>query len=153
VASAPDTEPTPKLGGNTRRLGGLVLILAAVLVILVVFSHRGLYQVCQLREEKLRVDQENARLTEENTRLARTIKRLQDDPVMIQDLIRRELNFVRKNEIILQLPSPDKGRAEPSDGPENPSPVLKTKQKGQPEAGQKPQGARQPRKSPQNPLP
>jgi hypothetical protein len=29
---------------------------------------------------------------------------------MIQDLIRRELNFVKKNEIIIQLPTPEKDK-------------------------------------------
>src|SRR5574340_463533 len=36
--------------------------------------------------------------------LTRTIDRLQNDPEMIQEFIRRELNFVKKNEIIFQLP-------------------------------------------------
>ena len=65
--------------------------------------------------ERLHLDQENARLAEENARLARTIDRLQHDPEMIQDLIRRELNFVKKNEIIFQLP-PD-GQSKPAASP------------------------------------
>ena len=52
----------------------------------------------------LRLEQENTRLAAENDRLARTIDRLQHDPVFIQDLIRQELNFVKKNEIIFQFP-------------------------------------------------
>jgi cell division protein FtsB len=80
------------------------LALGLVLVIFVFFSHRKLYQIYRLRQEKSRLERETHRLAEENARLARTIDRLNNDPGMIQDLIRRELNFVKKNEIIIQLP-------------------------------------------------
>lgn len=100
---------TPKETGKTRVRSKMVatatVILGLVLVLLVFFSHRGLYQVYHLRQEKNRLAWENTRLTEENTRLARTIDRLHNDPEMIQDLIRRELNFVKKNELIIQLPT------------------------------------------------
>jgi cell division protein FtsB len=81
-----------------------------VLAVLLFFSHRELYQIYRLRQEKAHLDAENHRLAEENLRLARTIDRLHRDPQMIQDLIRRELNFVKKNEIIIQLPPSDKDR-------------------------------------------
>ncbi len=92
------TKSSPKL------LACLAIILSGVLLTLMVFSHRGLYQIYRSRQEQLRLDQENARLTEENGRLSRTIDRLQHDPEMIQDVIHRELNFVKRNEIIIQLP-------------------------------------------------
>ncbi len=79
-------------------------ILSLGMVLFVFFSHQGLYQTYRLRQEKARLDAENHRLAEENARLARVIDRLQHDREMIQDLIHRELNFVRKNEIIIQLP-------------------------------------------------
>lgn len=90
----------------------LVVVMAAV----VFFSHRGLYQIYRLRQERLHLDQENARLAEENARLTRTIDRLQHDPEMIQEFIRRELNYVKKNEVIFQLPpgSHSKTSASPS---------------------------------------
>ena len=53
------------------------------------------------------MEQDNLRLAAENDRLARTIDRLQHDPECIQDRIRQELNFVKKNELIFQFP-PDK---------------------------------------------
>jgi len=93
-----------KVKGSHKLVAGVAVLLGVVLVAVVFFSHRGLYQIYHSRQERLHLDQENARLTEENARLARTIDRLQHDPEMIQDLIRRELNFVKKNEIIFQLP-------------------------------------------------
>jgi cell division protein FtsB len=80
------------------------VVVGVLVVASVIFSHRGLYQIYRFRQEKIRLDQENARLAEENARLTRTIVRLQNDPEMIQEFIRRELNFIKKNERIFQLP-------------------------------------------------
>ncbi len=90
--------------GSRKLLAGVAAFLGVVMVAVVLFSHRGLYQIYRFRHDRVSLDQENARLAEENARLSRTIDRLQHDPEMIQDLIRRELNFVKKNEIIFQLP-------------------------------------------------
>jgi cell division protein FtsB len=84
------------------------LAVGVVMVVLILFSHRELHQVYHFRQEKSRLDAEIHRLSEENLRLSRTIDRLHHDPEMIQDLIRRELNFVKKNEIIIQLPPNEK---------------------------------------------
>ena len=103
-------------GGNgkarfsTKAVAFVTLGAIFVLIFLVFFSHRGLFKIYHLKQEKDRLEAENRRLVEENTRLARTIDRLHTDPQMIQDLIRRELNFVKKNEIIIQLPTPEKDK-------------------------------------------
>ena len=109
-----------------KLLMGVALALTAVLFLAVFFGHQGLYQVYRFRQERLGLEQENSRLTAENDRLARTIDRLQHDPEMIQDLIRRELNFIKKNEIIFQLPpaAPSRPALPPPAGaaPEAPPP-------------------------------
>ncbi len=102
--------------GSHRLLTGLVVILGGMILVMVFLSHRSLYQIYRSHQEQLRLDQENARLAEENARLARTIDRLQNDPVMIQALIHHELNFVKKNEIIFQLP-PGQGQHSASPSP------------------------------------
>ncbi len=103
------TSPTtqvegPEAKGRPKLLAGVAIALGLLVVALVVFSHRGLYQIYRFRHDRVRLDQDNARLAEENARLTRTIDRLRNDPEMIQEFIRRELNFVKKNEIIFQLP-------------------------------------------------
>jgi cell division protein FtsB len=107
---------TQKGGGGYKFLGWIALPLGVVMVLVILFSHRGLYQIYRFRHERDRLEQENVRLATENARLARTIDRLQHDPVLIQDLIRQELNFVKKNEIIFQFPpeNPASGNPDPA---------------------------------------
>ncbi|MCL4501118.1 MAG: septum formation initiator family protein [Deltaproteobacteria bacterium] len=90
--------------GGHKFIAGLAIAIGLLVVIIMLFSHRGLFQIYHFRHERARLDQDNARLAEENARLTRTIDRLRNDPEMIQEFIRRELNFVKKNEIIFQLP-------------------------------------------------
>jgi cell division protein FtsB len=109
-----------KGGGGYKVLGWIALPLGVVLLLVVLFSHRGLYQTYRFRSERLLLEDENARLAAENTRLARTIDRLQHDPVLIQDLIRQELNFVKKNEIVFQFPPEKSAVAADKSGIGNP---------------------------------
>jgi len=104
VAAGATPEGIGKTRFTTKSVAIVTLALVIVLLFLVFFSHRGIFQIYRLRQEKTRLDTENQKLTEENAKLARTIDRLHNDPEMIQDLIRRELNFVKKNEVIIQLP-------------------------------------------------
>jgi hypothetical protein len=81
------------------------------MIMVIVFSHRGFYNVYRFRQEWHRLEQDNLRLAAENDHLARTIDRLQHDPEYIQDQIRQELNFVKKNELIFQFPPEKPGTA------------------------------------------
>jgi cell division protein FtsB len=98
---------TQKAGGSYKLLMGIALIMGLSMVLVILFSHHGFYNVFRFRQEGLRLEQENIRLVAENERLARSIDRLQHDPEYIQDRIRQELNFVKRNELIFQFP-PDK---------------------------------------------
>jgi cell division protein FtsB len=123
AAAAPGGNGKAKL--STKSVAIVTLGLIFVLIFLVFFSHRGLFKIYHLRQEKDRLETENRRLVEENTRLARTIDRLHNDPQMIQDLIRRELNFVKKNEIIIQLPTPERDKpVQAAIMPDRPPPVV-----------------------------
>jgi cell division protein FtsB len=131
MASSSASVEVQKVGGGYKLLGWIALPLGVIMVLVVLFSHRGLYQIYRFRHERQLLEQENSRLAAENTRLARTIDRLQHDPVLIQDLIRQELNFVKKNEIIFQFPpekpahAPDLAAIGSSEDPAaSPPPVL-----------------------------
>lgn len=126
-------EETRKVKVSQKLLAGAALTLGVVLALGLLFSHRGLYQIYRFGQERIRLEQENARLAAENARLARTIDRLHHDPEMIQDLIRRELNFVKKNEIILQLPPGGQDKTAPSPATAKAAPPAATS----PQAGAK----------------
>jgi cell division protein FtsB len=104
MTSPSSSVETQKVGGSYKLWAGIALVMAATMVLVILFSHRGIYNVYRFHQEWLRLEQENSRLATENDRLARTIDRLQHDPEYIQDRIRQELNFVKKNEFIFQFP-------------------------------------------------
>jgi len=104
MTSPSSSVETQKVGGGYKLLAGIALIVGVSMVLVILFSHRGFYNVFRFRQDWLRLEQENARLAKENDRLGRTIDRLQHDPEYIQDRIRQELNFVKKNELIFQFP-------------------------------------------------
>jgi len=104
MAGAAAAEGTQKGKKKHHFLAGVALFVGLVLAFLAIFCHQGLYRIYRLRQERQSLEQETNRLAAENHRLARTIDRLRHDPEMIQDLIRRELNFIRKNDIIIQFP-------------------------------------------------
>ncbi|MEW6657147.1 MAG: septum formation initiator family protein [Thermodesulfobacteriota bacterium] len=106
MAGAGAAEGTQKGKKKHHFLAGVALSVGLVLAFLAIFCHQGLYRIYCLRQERQSLEQETNRLAAENSRLARTIDRLRHDPEMIQDLIRRELNFIRKNDIIIQFPQP-----------------------------------------------
>jgi cell division protein FtsB len=102
---------TQKVGGGYKLLAGIALVMVVSMGVVILFSHRGFYNVYRFHQDWLRLEQENSRLAAENDRLARTIDRLQHDPEYIQDRIRQELNFVKKNELIFQFPPESPGPA------------------------------------------
>jgi cell division protein FtsB len=67
------------------------------------FGNKGLFHLFKIRQERERLLQTNLNLKDENERLVKIIDRLQHDQEFIEDTIRKELNFIKKNEVIYQL--------------------------------------------------
>ncbi len=111
----------------------LLLLMTLPLVGWALFGNKGLYHLYQLRAEREQLLQTNFALKDENDRLMKIIDRLQHDQDFIEDTIRKELNFIKKNEVIYQL-EPEVGSGPkitqaPALGPP-PSPPSKTKRTG-----------------------
>jgi cell division protein FtsB len=102
---------TQKVGGGYKLLAGTALTMGVAMVLVIMFSQHGFYNVFRFRQEWQKLEQENTKLAAENDRLARSIDRLQHDPEYIQDRIRQELNFVKHNELIFQFPPEKPGIA------------------------------------------
>lgn len=77
-----------------------------------VFGNKGLYHLYQLSQERDRLLKINQTVKAENDRLAATVERLQHDQALIEEMIRRELRYIKKNEIIYHLEPKTKARPE-----------------------------------------
>jgi len=76
--------------------------LLAALFLFTIFSEHGLVDLNLLRQEHNLLLDNNARLTRENLSLSVEIDRLENDPDYIEDVARRELGMIRKDELILK---------------------------------------------------
>lgn len=93
----------------------------SVLASMLVFGNKGLYNLYQLRQERDRLLAADLALREENELLLKAVHRLQHDREYIEDIIRRELNYIKPNEIIFQLEpevgSGPRSQVTPASGP------------------------------------
>ncbi|MBM4287786.1 MAG: septum formation initiator family protein [Deltaproteobacteria bacterium] len=131
-------KPWSGLFALNKAPGGKLFWLAMLLVSLAIgsflfFGDKGLYHLYQLRQELEQLLQANLALRDENERLVNIIERLQNDQDFIQDTIRQELNYIKRNEIIYQL-VPEVGSGPrftqaPALGPP-PTPAAKPKKTG-----------------------
>ncbi|WP_449244560.1 FtsB family cell division protein [Desulfobacca acetoxidans] len=124
--------PMGKISGG-RLYWVLLALLGLALGATLLFGNKGLYHLYQLRQERERLFQANLSLKDENERLVKTIDRLQNDREFIEDTIRKELNFIKKNEVIYQL-APEVGSGPkvtqaPALGPP-PNPTARSKRTG-----------------------
>lgn len=81
----------------------LMLGMALSMGSLLLFGNKGLLHLYKLRQEREQLLQSNINLKDENERLVKIIDRLQNDQEFIEDTIRKELNYIKKNEVIYQL--------------------------------------------------
>jgi cell division protein FtsB len=81
----------------------LLLLMTFTMGSLLLFGNKGLLRLFKLRQEREQLLQVNINLKDENERLVKIIDRLQNDQEFIEDTIRKELNFIKKNEVIYQL--------------------------------------------------
>jgi len=115
-ASAQESAPSRGIA-SAPLFWSVVCVLAAILGGGALLGSKEIYSLYHLKQEKDILARANLELQDENQRLLKTIDRLQNDPEMIEDLIRRELNFVKKNELIFLLTS---------EGAKPPTPVRET---------------------------
>ena len=138
-------KPSPKVETKKSKLaflkkvpGGklfwvVLLFMAFSMGSWMLFGDKGLFRLYKLRQEREQLLQVNINLKDENERLVKIIDRLQNDREFIEDTIRKELNFIKKNEVIYQL-APEVGSGPkvtqaPALGP-LPSPAAKQKRAG-----------------------
>ena len=80
-----------------------LLVQAAVLGSVVVYSDKGLVHLSSLDQEEVKLRRENDKLREENRRLLLEIERVKNDPLYIEGEARSKLGLVRPDETIYRL--------------------------------------------------
>lgn len=83
-------------------IGGLVLI---ALLFFIVFSERGLVELSWLRKEKSALLEQNAAAAARNEIIGIEIDRLKNDPDYIEQIARRELGMIGRDEMIVKRKS------------------------------------------------
>ncbi|MCP4366889.1 MAG: septum formation initiator family protein [Deltaproteobacteria bacterium] len=78
-----------------------ILILFSMLL-LIVFAENGLIDLQSLRKERDRLVEKNESLARDNLVLYNEIERLKNDDKYIENIARRELGMIGKNEVILK---------------------------------------------------
>lgn len=71
------------------------------LVALIVFGDNGLVELSMLRSREALLIQQNEIMAKENIQLYRTIRRLKNDPVYIENVARNELGMVGRDDVII----------------------------------------------------
>lgn len=72
------------------------------MLLLVVFGENGLADLRLLKLERDRLLQKNAELVRENLTLYREIERLKNDPEYLENVARKELGVVAKDELVFK---------------------------------------------------
>ena len=85
-----------------RIILSITAFMLAALFCFTIFSEHGLVDLNLLKQERDSLHEANEKLTRENLTLSVEIDRLENDPDYIEDVARRELGMIRKDELILK---------------------------------------------------
>jgi cell division protein FtsB len=77
-----------------------LIILNAFMFYTLIWTQGGALRFLEVRETYQKLENDNQDLIEENKRLSRSIVALRDDEDYIKAAIRREMRFVKDNEVI-----------------------------------------------------
>jgi len=81
----------------------LIILALFCLGLIIIFSDYGFVDYSRLKKEKGRLIEKNASLTGENLFLSREIDRLKNDPKYVENVVRKELGMIGKDEVIIRL--------------------------------------------------
>ena len=88
---------------DKNRLYAILALIFLVFTAWLLLSPYGAWRSHQLSRELAIRQAENEKLREDNQALQKEINRLQNDPAYIEEVARKELGFIKKNEIIFDF--------------------------------------------------
>ncbi len=81
----------------------VVLLTMFNLLLVIVFGEKGLVDVTLLQAELQQIEQQNENLNRENVTLYREIDRLKNDPAFVENIARKELGMVGREEVVFKI--------------------------------------------------
>ena len=88
----------------------ITAILFISLIALSFFGDSGFFDLLELKKENHILAKNSSKISEENLVLSREIHRLKNDPEFIENVARKELGVIGKDEIIFKPNKPGKGK-------------------------------------------
>ena len=73
------------------------------MLLFIVFGENGVTDLYKLKMEKDNLSKNNHELKKENLSLYREIERLKNDPGYVEDVARKELGVIGKDEVIIKI--------------------------------------------------
>jgi cell division protein FtsB len=81
----------------------LAIMTIFLMLLFIVFGENGLTDLYKLKMEKDNLLKKNDELKKENLSLYREIERLKNDPGYVEDVARKELGVIGKDEVIIKI--------------------------------------------------
>ena len=81
----------------------LAIMTMCLMLLFIVFGENGLTDLYKLKMEKDNLSKKNDELKKENLSLYREIERLKNDPGYVEDVARKELGVIGKDEVIIKI--------------------------------------------------
>lgn len=78
----------------------ILLMLNAFLLYKLFWTQSGALQYMEIKKAYEQLEEKNQALIEENKQLSRTIMALRDDKTYIEEAVRKEMRYVKENEVI-----------------------------------------------------
>lgn len=99
------TRTSPQQASTTQRrfIRGLLLILAAVLIIVFIFGDHGLYQLVRLKSERADIQERITELRTLRQELEAEKTRLETDPDYIEKLAREKYRMAKPGEKVFKV--------------------------------------------------
>ncbi len=98
-----------------KRVLLIIIFLFLILGLLTFFGDKGILHLLRLQKELVRIKEASTKMEEENRNLREDVKRLRHEKRYIEEIARKELGMIKKDEIIYQFDLPE-------DRKENPKP-------------------------------
>jgi cell division protein FtsB len=87
--------------GNLWRWPVITLALVLLLSLWIIWGPRGFKQLWQLKQERAKLLNQNMEIDRENRELFKKIQQFEKDPRAAEDTVRRELGWVKPQEMII----------------------------------------------------